>query len=163
MIPSENRFRLFLIMPTAIAVTGLCLAGCSSRPPTPPMFQIALESTPPGADARTSFGAGCKTPCSINAPLPDGNFTVSYTLDNFQPVTVPVVVSGSPAGFMTPGTSRIEPNPVVAELQPIIPPKPERKPMRPKKPKPKATATAPAATAFPNPGQTVPPPPASTR
>jgi len=129
------------------------------------MFQIELQSTPPGADARTSFGAGCKTPCSVNTPLPDGNFTVTYTLDNFQPVTVPVVVSGSPAGFMTPGTSRIEPNPVVAQLQPIVPPKPERKPVRPKKPKPKAAATAPATagSAFPVPGQAVPPPPPSPR
>jgi hypothetical protein len=143
MVFSERRFPAFPIRIAAIAATALCLTGCSSRPPTPPLFEIELESTPPGAEARTSFGQACKTPCSVSTPLPDNNFTVSYTLENYQPVTVPVQVTGSPAGFMTPGSSRIEPNPVVATLQPVEPPKPE-KPVRPKKPKqPKATATAP--------------------
>jgi hypothetical protein len=168
-VARENRFPFcanaalrLLIMPIAIAVTGLDLAGCSSRP-TAPSFEIQLESTPPGAEARTSFGPGCKTPCSVNTPLPDGNFTVTYTLDNFQPATIPVQISGGPAGFMTPGTTRIDPNPVVAELQPIVPPKPERKPMRPKKPKkPAAAAPAGAGSAFPAPVQAAPPPPASS-
>jgi hypothetical protein len=74
-----------------------------------------------------------------------------------------VVISGSPAGFMTPGTSRVEPNPVVAQLQPVAPPPPV-KPMRPKRPKkPRDAAPVPAGSTFPNPGQGVPPPPASTR
>jgi hypothetical protein len=152
----------------AIAATGLSLAGCSSFStdyfkPTPPAMQIQLESTPPGADARTSLGPGCKTPCAVTVPVPDGPFTVSYTLNQFQPVTVPVQVSGSPGSFLTPGTTRIDPNPVVAQLQPIVPPKPVRKPIRPKKPrKPKDTTAAPAAgSAFPEPGQAAPPPPAS--
>ena len=67
---------------------------------------------------------------------------VTYTLEGFLPVTVPVAVTGSPAGFMMPGTSRIEPNPVVATLQPIEPPKPV-KPQRPKRPK--NTAAAPSS------------------
>jgi hypothetical protein len=133
MIVSERRFAFFPIRLVAVALTGLCLADCTGRP-NPPLFEIQLESTPPGAEARTSFGPSCRTPCSVNTPLPDGNFAVTYTLEGFLPVTVPVAVTGSPAGFMTPGTSRIEPNPVVATLQPIEPPKPV-KPVRPKKPK----------------------------
>jgi len=74
-----------------------------------------------------------------------------------------VRVNGNPAGFLTPGTTRIEPNPVVAELQPIAPPpKPPRKPARPKKPKPAAAPPA-AGSVFPDPGQPPPPPAASTR
>src|SRR5580692_7804728 len=116
----------------AIAVTGLSLAGCSSAPNRPPAMEIQLESTPPGADARLSTGQSCTTPCAVNIPMPDTDFSVSYTLNDFQPVTVPVRVSGNPAGFLTPGTTRIEPNPVVAELQPVAPPpKPPRKPVRP--------------------------------
>jgi len=158
-VARKDRVRTF---PVAIAVAGLCMAGCTSRP-NPPKFEIQLESTPSGADARTSFGLGCKTPCSVNTPLPDGNFSVTFTLDNFLPVTIPVVISGSPAGFMTPGTSRVEPNPVVAQLQPVAPPPPV-KPMRPKRPKkPRDAAPVPAGSTFPNPGQGVPPPPASTR
>jgi hypothetical protein len=103
----------------AIAVSRLNLAGCSSFSPTPPTLQIQLESTPPGADARTSMGQGCKTPCAVNVPIPETDFSVSYTLNDFQPVTVPVRVSGSQAGFLSPGTTRIDPNPVVAELQPV--------------------------------------------
>ncbi len=125
----------------AFAVAGLILAGCSSSPPRQPTMQIDLESTPPGADALTSLGQGCKTPCSINVPVPTGDFTVSYSLADFLPVTVPVRVSGNPAGFLSPGSTRIDPNPVVAELQPVAPPpKPARKPIRPKKPKDAAAA-----------------------
>ena len=129
-------------------------------------MQIELESTPPGADARTSMGQSCTTPCAVNVPIPETDFSVSYTLNDFQPVTVPVRVSGSQAGFLSPGTTRIDPNPVVAELQPIAPPpKPARTSMRPKKPtKPKDTAAAPpaAGSALPNPGQPSPPSPTSS-
>jgi hypothetical protein len=150
----------------AIAVSGLNLAGCSSFSPRPPTLQIQLESTPPGADARTSMGQGCKTPCAVNVPIPETDFAVSYTLNDFHPITVPVRVSGSPAGFLSPGTTRIDPNPVVAELQSVAPPpKPARTPMRPKKPtKPKDIAGAPpaAGSTLPNPGQPSPPPPTSS-
>jgi hypothetical protein len=141
----------------ALTIAGLSLAGCSSSPPLQPTIQVELESTPPGADARTSMGQGCKTPCAVDVPIPDTDFSVSYTLNDFQPVTVPVRVSGNPAGFMSPGTTRIDPNPVVAQLQPVAPPpKPARKPMRPKKPKEAA------GSAFPAPGQSTPPPPATS-
>jgi hypothetical protein len=124
----------------AIIVPGL--AGCaSSQPPRQPTMQIELQSTPPGADARTSMGSGCKTPCTISVPIPEADFSVSYTLADFQPVTVPVQVNGNPAGFLSPGTTRIEPNPVVAVLQPVAPPpKPARKPVQRKKPKDAAGA-----------------------
>jgi len=151
----------------AIAAAGLSLAGCSSFSTdyfksTPPVMQIQLESTPPGAEARTSLGPSCKTPCSVSVTVPEGGFSVSYTLNQFQPVTIPVQVSGSPGSFFTPGTTRIDPNPVVAQLQPMVPPKSVRQTMRPKKPKkPRNTAAAPpdAGSAFPDPGQAAPPPP----
>lgn len=122
-----------------IAVAGLSLAGCGPMMnPRPPMMEIALESTPPGADAVTSLGPGCKTPCAVTVPIPTGDFVVSYTLNEFQPMTVPVHVSGAPAGFMSPGTTDINPNPVAAQLQPIAPP-PKPAPVR-KKPKKPAAA-----------------------
>ncbi len=150
----------------AIAATALSLAGCSSFSTdyfksTPPTVQLQLESTPPGADARTSLGPGCKTPCSVSVTVPEGGFSVSYTLNKFQPATVPVQVSGSAGNLLASSTIKLDPNPVVAELQPIVPPKPVRKPMRPKRPKkPQDTSAAPggAGSAFPDPGQAAPPP-----
>ncbi|HLX15463.1 MAG TPA: hypothetical protein VKS24_09680 [Bradyrhizobium sp.] len=151
----------------AIAATATSLAGCSSFSvdyfkSAPPPVQLQLESTPPGADARTSIGPTCKTPCAVSVTPPEGGFTVSYAMTGFQPATVPVQVIRSPGSLMSSGTTKIEPNPVFAQLQPVAPP-PPIKPIRPKRKKPKTAAPAAAGSAFPEPGQAVPPPPASTR
>ncbi|HUN99120.1 MAG TPA: hypothetical protein VMU69_23165, partial [Bradyrhizobium sp.] len=107
-----------------------------------------LDSTPQGADAKTSLGPGCKTPCTVSLSPPDSGFSVTYTLDKYEPATVPVSVVHVPGDFTTPAATNIDPNPVVAELQPSgPPPKAHRKGVR-HKPKPKAkTAAAPAAGA----------------
>lgn len=143
-----------------IAAAGLGLAGCSSFSldafkSTPPPLQVQLNSSPQGADARTSFGPGCKTPCSVSVTAPEsGGFTVTYALNKYQPATVQVNVVRTPGDLMTAATFATDPNPVVAELQPAgPPPKPMRHaPMKPKKPKPPKTAAAPPAnSAFPEP------------
>jgi hypothetical protein len=147
-----------------IAAAGLSLAGCSSFSwdafkSAPPVVQVQLASTPPGADARTSIGPGCKTPCSVNFTAPEGSdFTVSYTMDKFQPATVPAHVIRTPGDFTSSGSARVDPNPIFAELQPMAPPKPPRKPHRPRKPKPPkgAAAPPPADAAFPAPAQAPP-------
>ncbi len=61
-----------------IAAAGLSLAGCSSLSwdafkSAPPAVPVQLASTPPGADARTSLGPGCTTPCSVNITPPEGH------------------------------------------------------------------------------------------
>ena len=143
----------------AITVAGASLAGCSSFSmdsfkPTPPTIQVQLDSIPPGADAKTSLGPGCKTPCSVAVPAVDSGFSVSYTLNKFLPVTIPVQVINIPGDFSAPASTTIDPNPVVAELQPAgPPPKPVRRPPpKPKQPNPAAAAApAPAASPFPAP------------
>jgi hypothetical protein len=154
----------------AIAVAGASLAGCSSFSldsfkPTPPPIQLQLESVPPGADALTSVGPGCKTPCSVAVNAPDAGFTVTFNMPKFQPVTIPVQVQRNPGDLLSADSTVINPNPVVAELRPAgPPPRAARKPMRPKKPK-GAAAPAPAAgTPFPSPAAppaAAPPPPAA--
>jgi hypothetical protein len=131
----------------AIAVTGASLAGRSSLSldsfkPAPPLVKVALESAPPGADAATSLGPACKTPCSIDVPAPDAGFSVTFASPKFQPVTVPVQVIRNPGDFASPPI--IDPSPVFAELRPAAPPPKVRKPMRPKKPKAPKEAAAPA-------------------
>lgn len=113
----------------------------------PPTVQVRLESNPPGADATTSLGSGCKTPCSVSVPAPDASFTVAFALPKFQPASVPVNVIETPGDFTTPASVTTDPNPVFAELQPATPSKPVRKPHRPKKPKPAASAAGPAVAA----------------
>ena len=144
-----------------IAVTGASLAGCSSFSmdafkPTPPTVQVQLDSVPPGADAVTSVGPGCKSPCSVAVQSPDAaGFSVTYTLNKFQPMTIPVQVIRTPADMTNPAATTTDPNPVVAELQPAGPPPKaaaRKKVLKPKKPK--GTAGAPAAgTPLPDPGQ----------
>ncbi|CAN7235085.1 hypothetical protein LJR220_000877 [Bradyrhizobium sp. LjRoot220] len=131
----------------AIAVAGTALAGCSSFSldsfkGAPPPIPVQLETVPPGADATTSLGPGCKTPCTVSVPAPDAGFSVTFNLPRFQPVTVPVQVIRNPGDFTTPASTTLEPSPVFAELKPAGPPPRVRKPMRPRKPKP---AAAPAA------------------
>jgi hypothetical protein len=132
----------------AIAVAGVGLAGCSSFSldsfkSAPPPVTVALESAPPGADATTSLGSACKTPCSVQVPAPEASFSVTFAMPRFETVTVPVQVIRNPGDFASPPTTITEPSPVFAELKPAGPPPKARKPMRPKK-KPKA-APAPAA------------------
>lgn len=142
----------------ALAAAGL--AGCSSFSmdafkSTPPTIQVQLDSVPSGADAKTSLGPGCKTPCSVAVPAVDTGFSVTYTMNKFLPATVPVQVTFVPGDFSTPASTTIDPNPVVAELKPAgPPPKPVRRPAKPKKPKP--PPATPAGSPFPNP---TPPPP----
>lgn len=152
----------------AIAVAGASLGGCSSFSvssvsdyfkSTPPTIQVQLESNPPGADAKTSLGPGCKTPCSVAVPAPDAGFSVSYTLNKYQPANVPVNVIHNPGDLGSSGTTVTDPNPVFAELQPAGPPPKGHRGMKPKtikKPTAGAAAAAPADTPFPDPGTAAP-------
>lgn len=151
----------------AIALAGMSLGGCSLMSwdmlkSAPPTVQVRLESNPPGADATTSLGQGCKTPCSVSVPAPDAPFTVAFALPKYQPASVPVNVIKNPGDFTTPASVTTDPNPVFAELQPATPPKPVRKPHRPRKPK-QPLAAAPAAAPAPAAGSPFPDPNAGKR
>ena len=152
-----------------IAAAGVGLAGCSSFSmdafrSAPPTVQVQLDSTPQGADARTSLGPGCKTPCSVAVTPTDAGFSVAYTLNKFQPTTVEVQVVHVPGDFATPASTNVDPNPVVAELQPAgPPPRSSRKHVRPRKPRAPRGAAAPAESAAPAPATAAPPPPPSGR
>jgi hypothetical protein len=143
-----------------IVAAGLGLAGCSSFSmpemfkSTPPAVTVQLESLPAGADAQTSTGQSCKTPCSVSVTA-DNNFTVTFALPKYQSETVPVQVIRDPAN---PGFSSVDPNPVYAELQPASPTAKGRKASK-AAPKAKRPKTAPAAEAPPAADTTSPFPP----
>lgn len=137
------------------------MGGCSSFSsfsldafkPTPPTVQVQLESQPPGADAKTSLGPGCKTPCSVSVSALDTGFSVSYTLNKYQPATIPVQVARNPDDASLTTT---DPNPVFATLQPTGPaPKAHKRPKTAKKPRIATPATA--DSPFPDPGAAPPP------
>ena len=151
------------------SLAGIALSGCasfSSLPgasifsPTPAPVTLQFESMPAGAEARTSTGGSCRTPCSLSVPAEP--LTVTYTLDKYQPQTVSVQPTKKLASnpqtdiqFETYVTD-LEPNPVFAQLEPTAPPKRSRRapPKRPAKRAEAPAAAEPAVTAtspFPDP------------
>jgi hypothetical protein len=156
------------VLAIAIAGAGLAssLGGCSSFSmssvsdyfkSTPPVIQVQIESTPPGADAKTSLGPGCKTPCSVSVAPPDNSFAVNYTLNKFQSATVQVNVIRNPGDLTNAATTTIDPNPVFAQLQPAAPP-PGHKGTKPKSVKKKKGTAAPDTADSPFPEPNAPPP-----
>jgi hypothetical protein len=110
----------------ALAATGLALAGCSSMPSMdltnifsskPTTAAVQIESEPAGADARLPTGETCKTPCSLTVPTA-GEVSVTLSLEGFQPQTLPVRPRLGESGQMSP---------VIAQLEPIAPPKGKKK------------------------------------
>lgn len=152
----KNMYRVIAIMGG-----GLALAACSSTPdwlsvdalkPAPIMDTVRLESTPPGADAKTSNGQTCRTPCALalptNAPL-----TVTFTLNGYVPEQVDLdpVASGA-------GVPELHPNPVQVELAPAPPPP------KPAKSRKKVSTAKPAAKPKPKAAPApAPPPPAAVQ
>jgi len=140
-------------MTTLLRVSSLAgvllLAGCSSWAPSLNFLSaganvsLTIESDPPGADAKLSFGPSCRTPCMIPVPS-DRPFTVNYSLNGYLPQVIQVGPRGPDAvvdvagGFADTFGSvpEVAPNPVYAQLQPAPPPAPPpRRGGRPKQPK----------------------------
>lgn len=139
----------------SIAVLGLMVSGCATvtRGTTE---QVQLVSEPPGADARTSMGHSCVTPCTLQFTRKD-EFVVTFSKPGYRSQEVPVttrVAGAGAAGFAgnlivggvvgmgvdaaTGSTLEHVPNPVSVVLEPLrAAPPPPRTP-RPTKPKPGA-------------------------
>jgi hypothetical protein len=139
-----------------LGALALLVAGCASvtRGTT---NQVQINSNPPEAQARTSMGHVCVTPCTLQFGRKD-EFTVLITKPGFHSVEVPVkvqVAGAGAAGFAgnvilggvvgmvvdasTGATLEHVPNPVTANLIPlkrgetprvikVEPPKPEPAP-----------------------------------
>jgi hypothetical protein len=136
-----------------ISLAGIALSGCASLSvpgldfltPAPTVATLQLESMPAGAEARTSAGPSCRTPCSVSVPI--APLTVTFTLDKFQPLTVPVqpmqqTVASPNVDIGTYTVMELDPNPAFAQLTPAVPPK-----RTTKRPPPKRVAKRPPANA----------------
>jgi hypothetical protein len=129
----------------AVVACGFLLAACSMSMPSFEMFKSApptevlrIESEPPGADARTSQGQTCRTPCELTVGTTE-EIAVTVTMAGYQSQTLPVRQEG--AG----GEIRLQPNPLYVELQPAAP----VKPAKPAAPEPKKKANSAAAAPAP--------------
>lgn len=155
-----------------VVAAGFGLAGCSSLSlPSMPSFgsssappagtTIQMESLPVGAEAKTSTGQSCKTPCALSVPAAN-NFTVTFSLPKYQSETVQVQVTRQQADYTDPDSQGasvgpsvlVEPNPVYAELQPAGPQKKGKAAPKTASAAPKAKRARPADDASP-----FPPPP----
>jgi hypothetical protein len=126
----------------------------------PPTEVLRIESEPPGADARIAEGQSCRTPCELTVPA-TGEVVVSFALPGYQSQSVPVRAEAPAATSFAaaPPATRMQPNPVYAELQPDVPPRPAKKKARPRK-KSVAKTAVPAESAPPTPAQPPPQAPA---
>ena len=117
---------------------------------SPSAEALRIESEPPGAEARTSTGQSCRTPCEL-AVQAGGEVSVTLALNGFQPQTVSVRPEAPPQGERDSEVAaagvRLAPNPIYVELQPALAAPPTRKPVPPKKKKPDTTAARTASTA----------------
>jgi len=136
-------------VPVALAAS-LALAGCGSfttgslLPDLGGGYPITLQSDPLGAEARTSLGPACRTPCTVAVPA-RGEFTVTFALAGYDPQTVPVSVLTSGAiGTDYTAPVQFAPNPVVVQLEAAPPPAAAKKKSGKVKPR-TAAKTAPAA------------------
>ncbi len=99
--------------------------------------ELRVESEPPGADATTSTGANCRTPCLLSVAASQ-EFSITVSANGYQPQTIavtplPPMEQREAAGSA--GT-RLDPNPVIVQLEPVPPP--AKKPPAKKKSKQRA-------------------------
>jgi hypothetical protein len=144
----------------AFVACGFALAGCTSGASLtswvpsfdfpkaePASVSVQFQSEPAGAEAKTSVGQSCKTPCAL-AVVPDKDFSVTFSLAGYQPQTVPVEVNRPEglSGAEAAAETSLLPNPVAVELTPA-PKGPAKRAPAPRKPAAAASAQAPAPRA----------------
>jgi hypothetical protein len=119
----------------AIVICSVGLASCSSFAmpgfdafkSKPTTTLLLIQSTPAGAQAQTSLGQTCRTPCTMQIGAAE-DFTVSFALNGYMPQTLTVHSAMSAGGFTTAPSPVLDPPSLFATLEPATPqtPKPSR-------------------------------------
>ena len=162
-------------MKRAIAVLafGSSVAACSTALPglsfvrsAPPADALRIESEPSGAEAKTTLGQSCRTPCELTVQGGAGEFEVTLALTGFKSQTVSVRTEAPPPGpglGAPAGPPRLTPNPLYVELQPAAAAPSSQKRRPPPKAKPATTASeAPSSPSWPPPPTSSPVPAPAT-
>jgi PEGA domain len=82
---------------------------------------LSLESEPPGAQAQTSQGQSCRTPCTLRVPTAD--VMIVFNLPGYQNETITVRAGPSADARPDPDAPiviALAPNPVFAKLRPMV-------------------------------------------
>ena len=126
----------------AVAGLGLSLAGCgypswmpswdlSFPSAPPPASTIQIESEPAGAEAKSSVGPSCRTPCSLTVATANP-FTVTFSLAGYESLTVPVAPRPQGEAREAGQALKFDPDPVYAQLEPTPAPAKGKKKAAPK-------------------------------
>jgi hypothetical protein len=120
----------------AVASLGIAVAGCSypswmpswdlNFSSTPTAATIQVESEPAGADAKSSVGPSCRTPCTLSVATASA-FTVTFSLTGYQPQTISVTPRPAADPRENSGALKFDPDPVYAQLEPLPPAKGKKK------------------------------------
>ena len=178
-------YRVFIVVGGSLA-----LAACSSSSspdwlnlgsvkPSPMMDTVRFESEPPGAEAKTSNGQSCRTPCALALPV-NSPITVTFTLNGYLPESEKIepISASLDSDFAAGSATSLRPNPVMVELSPAPPlaqkptkkpaaknttsgkpaAKPAAKPVAASQPAPAGMTAAPAQQQAPAPWPSTPPP-----
>ncbi len=130
----------------AAVISSLGLASCSSvampgfdsLKPKPTTTLLLIESNPGGAEARSSLGQTCHTPCTMQ--IGAGNdFTVNFSLDGYVPQTLTVHATMSEGGYMTAASPKLDPGTLFPTLERVKTQAGPRKPLK-QRPAPAAAA-----------------------
>ena len=115
-----------------LVLCGMALSACSAIPrlggPPDPVNHFSLESNPPGAEARITSGATCRTPCTL--PVNVSDYNVTFWLAGYTPRFVPIRVSIKREYWYSPPVTYVDPNPVVVQLERVTGPQTGKKPSR---------------------------------
>ena len=138
-VAGDGRGTLVMLTPIVrgcAVASMLVLAGCGSSTPSwnflPSLsggtsVSLTIESDPPGAEAKTSLGPTCRTPCILPVPA-EREFTVSYALEGYAPQIVTVTPHLPERTRLEPemggaaALPELSPNPVFVQLDPAPPP-----------------------------------------
>jgi hypothetical protein len=105
----------------ALALCCIIFSACSAIPKfsglTDPINRFSLKSNPPGAEARISSGASCRTPCTL--PVKVSDYNVTFALAGYAPRFIPIRVSIKREHWYSPEVTYVVPNPLVVELERI--------------------------------------------
>lgn len=144
---------------TVVLFACLASAGCATVT-RGTSNQVQIVSEPSGAQARTSLGHACTTPCTLTIGRKD-EFSVVYAMPGYEEARVDVktnIAGAGAAGFAgniiaggvigmgvdaaTGSTLEHTPNPVFATLRPTAPVAAPPRAPRPRARKPRASAPA---------------------